>query len=212
MTEEQAQAWVRAHVSRETVDRLEQFVVLLLAENRRQNLVSPASEKTLWARHIVDSLQLLDHAPATGTWVDLGTGAGFPGMIVGMLGRHDVTLIESRAKRIDHLRRAAGALSIGERTEVFGGRVEMLLGRRFDIISARAFAPLDRLLSVAHHLAGPATRWILPKGRSAQAELDVARGSWQGDFSVVPSITDPDAAIIVAENVRPRGGERRSRS
>jgi 16S rRNA (guanine527-N7)-methyltransferase len=87
---------------------------------------------------------------------------------------------------------------------VAASRVETLPPRKFDVISARAFAPLDRLLALAHRFAGPDTIWLLPKGRSAASELEAVRGSWQGMFRIEPSVTDPEAAIIVATGVQPK--------
>lgn len=212
MTEDEAIAWLDRSVPRETISRLEQFVSIVIAESSAQNLISAASVEHIWARHIVDSAQLMSHAPAGGRWIDLGSGAGFPGMVVGILGGHHVTLVETRAKRVAVLAGVVDALGLADRVTICAGKVERVQEMPFDIISARAFAPLDRLLDTAHHLTSPATRWILPKGRSAAAELEVARGSWQGRFSTVPSITDPEAAIILAENVRPRPAVRSNRS
>ncbi|TVV73902.1 16S rRNA (guanine(527)-N(7))-methyltransferase RsmG [Sphingomonas solaris] len=212
MTEDDARRWIADRVPRETFDLIEQFVALVVAEAGQQNLISAATIETIWNRHVVDSAQLLDLAPPAGRWIDLGAGAGFPGMVVGLVGRHQVSLAESRAKRIAFLREAIDTSGMGDRIDVLPGRIEMLPAEPFDVISARAFAPLDRLFSSALHLSSRRTRWVLPKGRGAQAELDAVRGSWQGDFSIVPSITDADAAIIVAENVRPAVGHRKTGS
>lgn len=204
MTEAEALAWIATrNVPRETVDRLHRFASFLSAENAHQNLVAASTLETIWSRHIVDSAQLLDLAK-DGSWVDLGAGAGFPGLIIAAIGVRSVTLVESRAKRIDFLHRAVDLLGIGDRVEIFGGRVETLRDRQFDVISARAFAPLPRLLDVARGLASPNTVWLLPKGRSAARELAEIDDSWQGTFRVEPSITDPEAAIIVASQVCPR--------
>jgi len=116
-----------------------------------------------------------------------------------------MTLVESRRKRIDFLTRAVDTLGLSERVVVAGKRVEMLEPSIEDVISARAFAPLDRLLPLAHRFSGAGTCWLLPKGRSAASELEAVAGSWQGDFRIVPSLTDPDAAIIAASQVQPKG-------
>ncbi len=192
--------------------KLEILIKLVQSEAQQQNLVAASTLAAMWSRHVLDSAQLLDYAPASGRWLDLGSGAGFPGLVVAMIGRHVVTLAESRTRRIAFLRDAIDRLGLGSTTSVWGGRIEAHPPEPFDIISARAFAPLDRLLSSALHLSSPATKWVLPKGRGAYAELDAVRGSWQGEFRIVPSITDPDAAIIIAEQVRPVGGGRRAGS
>jgi len=166
-------------------------------------LVSASTMDNMWARHFVDSAQLLDLA-GPGDWLDLGSGAGFPGLVTAALSARPVTLVESRAKRILFLQQASALLGLTNRVEIFGGRAEMLPDRTFGVISARAFAPLPRLLAIAHRFSTPDTIWVLPKGRSAERELAEVTDSWQGDFWTVPSVTDSEAAIIVASQVRPR--------
>jgi 16S rRNA (guanine527-N7)-methyltransferase len=208
MTEDEAREWLRAQfdVSRETWERLESFIALLTEEASRQNLIAASTLPTIWTRHIVDSAQLLTLTNAkSGTWLDLGSGAGFPGLIVAALSDAHVTLVDSRKKRVAFLADAAKALNIESRVTLLCSRVETLPSDRFDAISARAFAPLERLLPIAARFARPDTIWLLPKGRSAVSELEAARGSWQGAFRIEPSITDPEAAIIVATQVQPRG-------
>ena len=199
MTEDQARAWL-ADVPRETISALDRFVEFLAIENQRQNLIAASTMGDIWNRHIVDSAQLLSFAPA-GNWLDLGSGAGFPGLIIAAIGQRPVTLVESRTRRSEFLRGAANILGITALVEIVGQRLEQMPSKSYAVISARAFAPLDRLLTLAAPFATPATCWLLPKGRGAQAELAAARGSWQGDFRIVPSVTDPDSAIIVAANV-----------
>ncbi|HEX8527620.1 16S rRNA (guanine(527)-N(7))-methyltransferase RsmG [Allosphingosinicella sp.] len=183
--------------------RLRSFETLLRDENEFQNLVSKPSLGRLWARHIADSAQLLLHAPnPQSKWLDLGSGAGFPGLVVAVLHPGPVTLIEERRLRSDFLRRAADMLGVAERVEIVAGRAERAAAAPNDVISARAFAPLPRLFELGTRFSTPNTRWILPKGRSAQSELDAALGSWQGDFRLEPSMTDPEARIVVAERVK----------
>ena len=206
MTEEEARTWLhdRLYVPRETIVRLEAFLDLLGREAVCQNLVARSTLDHPWTRHVVDSAQLLLHAPPSGTWLDLGSGAGFPGLVIATLRADPVTLIESRRMRVAFLRSAVEALELGDRVTISASRAETAPLGRFDVITARAFAPLHRLLPLAERFANPATRWLLPKGRSAQAELDAARRTWQGEYRIVPSVTDPDSAIIVAEHVRPK--------
>jgi 16S rRNA (guanine527-N7)-methyltransferase len=211
MDESAARAWLQRafDVPRETMARLDAFADLLRVENDRQNLVSRASLDQLWLRHIVDSAQLLRFAPAAdASWVDLGTGAGFPGLIVALLHRGAVTLIEERRLRADFLRNAAESLGIA--VEIVGGKAERVTGRSFDVISARAFAPLGRLFQLGTGLSTDKSVWLLPKGRNAETELEALDPSWQGSFRLEPSVTDPEARIIVAEGVRrSRGRVRR---
>ncbi len=194
-----------ANVPRETWHRIEAFEALLRGESQRQNLISRATFDHFQARHIVDSAQLLEFAPASPSqWLDLGSGAGFPGLIIAALSSHEVTLVESRRLRVEFLRRAAEVLNVADRTTIIGRPVERIEPQPFEVVSARAFAPLPRLLELAHPFSTEKTRWILPKGRSAQSELEHVRSSWQGDFRLAPSLTDPDARIIIAEGIRPR--------
>jgi 16S rRNA (guanine527-N7)-methyltransferase len=203
MTEEEARAWLEGRdVPRGTLDRLTAFAQLVREEGASQNLISASTMDHMWARHIVDSAQLLDHA-GEGDWLDLGSGAGFPGLIIALIGQRPVTLVESRTKRIQFLTHAAEVIGVSGLVEIFGGRAEMLPGQSFGVITARAFAPLPRLLDIAHRLSVPETSWVLPKGRSAARELEEVAGSWQGSFRIVPSVTDSEAAIIVASHIRP---------
>lgn len=205
MTEDEARLWIGAHVPRETVEALERLVAMVLDEMTRQNLIAASTAEHIWTRHIVDSAQLVEMAPAGARrWIDLGSGAGFPGMVAAVLcpGVH-MTLVESRRKRIDFLRFMADSLGLAGRVTVEGQRLELLESSPQDVISARAFAPLDRLLPLAHRFSTSETMWLLPKGRGAASELEAVTGSWQGDFRVVPSMTHSDAAIIVASQVRP---------
>jgi 16S rRNA (guanine527-N7)-methyltransferase len=203
MDESDARAWTERHfdVSRETMARLDAFAALLRAENERQNLVSKASLDQLWLRHIADSAQLLAFAPSPkASWVDLGSGAGFPGLVVAVLHKGPVTLVEERRLRAEFLRRAAEML--GVRIEILHMKIERVPPRAFGVISARAFGPLAKLFDLGTGLSTANSVWILPKGRNAETELAALDSSWQGDFRLEPSVTDPDARIIVATGVR----------
>ena len=210
MDEAAARDWLRAtfDVSRETLARLDAFAQALEEENSRQNLVSRATLDRTWERHIVDSAQLLRFAPSPrASWIDLGSGAGFPGLVVALLHRGPVTLVEARRLRADFLRRAAAIL--GVEAEIVEERAERLPPRPFDAISARAFAPLPRLLELGTSFSTAKTVWVLPKGRNAQSELEALDPSWQGSFHLEPSLTDPDARIIVAEGVHRKAKRKR---
>jgi len=213
MDEADARAWVerRFDVPRETMARLDVFAALLREESERQNLVSKASLDQLWLRHIADSAQLLAFAPSPdASWVDLGSGAGFPGLIVAALHGGPVTLVEERRLRVEFLRRAAEAL--GVRVEILQKKAQRVRERQFDVISARAFAPLGRLLDLGTGLSTTNSVWILPKGQNAQTELEALDSSWQGSFRLEPSVTDAAAQIIVAEGVRRQGSRVKGKS
>ena len=190
-------------VSRETSERIDQFVALLRKESVHQNLVSATSLNHVFARHIVDSAQLWRLAPDATSWIDLGSGAGLPGLIIAMLGDAPITLVESRRLRADWLRRTADVLGLTNVT-VELGRLEILKTRPVGVITARAFAPLPKLFTLAHRFSTEETRWILPKGRSAAEELASIAATWHGSFHMEPSVTDPDSAILIARYVMPK--------
>jgi 16S rRNA (guanine527-N7)-methyltransferase len=213
MDEGEARALVERQfdVPRETMERLDAFAALLREENERHNLVSKASLEHLWLRHVADSAQLLAFAPAPdASWVDMGSGAGFPGLIVAALHKGPVTLIEERRLRVEFLHRAADLL--GVRVEILQKKAQRVHGRQFSVISARAFAPLARLLDLGTGLSTTNSVWILPKGRNAETELAALDSSWQGEFRLEPSVTDPEAQIIVAKGVCRTGSRVRDKS
>jgi 16S rRNA (guanine527-N7)-methyltransferase len=199
-SEEEARDWLRAlpECDDAAMERLGLLVDMLAEENQRQNLVSAASLEQVWLRHIVDSAQLLPHVPR-GTslpWMDLGTGAGFPGLVIAALRPEtEVVMVESRARRIEWLDRARLAMGL-EKARVVGQRLELVESQPCSVISARAFAPLEKLLTLSSRFSTSDTIWLLPKGRSARQELDDLR-NWRHVFHVEQSLTDPQAGIIV---------------
>lgn len=209
--DEEARGWLAARPewTAQAGERLGRLVALLAEENARQNLVSATSLADVWRRHIADSAQLLAYVPRETSlvWLDLGTGAGFPGLVVAAL-RPDisVTLVESRTRRVDWLQRVVEELDLS-RTVVAGSRVELLDDRKFGVISARAFAPLPRLLDLSARFSTADTLWLLPKGRSAQQELHELTG-WRHMFHVEPSLTDPESGIVVGTVEGRKAGKR----
>lgn len=190
-------------VSRETFQTLERFVALLVNENQRQNLIAAGSVDEMWERHIVDGAQLLALADRPGSWCDIGSGPGLPGLVVAILSREPMTLVEPRRLRTEFLQRSVAELGL-DQVRIEQRKAEQVRGR-FDFVTARAVANLSKLFALSGHLSHSGTRWILPKGEKAKSELDEARRTWQGSFRLVPSQTRPQAAIIVAESVKPRG-------
>ena len=194
-------------VSRETSAKLEQFAELLIAENQVQNLISKSTEADLWGRHFADAAQLLAFAPADASWIDIGSGAGLPGLVIAILTGAPVTLVEPRRLRAEFLARSAEALGLHQLI-ILQAKGEAVPRARYGVITARAVASIDRLFAMTAHLSHGGTIWVLPKGRSAKSELDEARKSWQGAFRLEPSRTDPDARILIASGVRRVSGAR----
>lgn len=201
-TEVEAQDWLcdDLDIDAAGMDRLSHLVALLLDENEKQNLVARGTLPHVWVRHIVDSAQLLHVSRGTlpdGPWIDLGTGAGFPGLVVAALQpERPVTLVDSRRLRTEWLQRAADALDLVN-VDVVLSRVEDLPSTPHAVISARAFAPLDKLVTLSARFSTPDTLWLLPKGAGAPHELQMLPESWCHMFHVEQSLTDPDAGIIV---------------
>ena len=191
-------------VSRETFGRIEAFVELLTTAAAEQNLIARSTLDGIWERHILDSAQLVrfeQHAGAS--WLDIGSGAGLPGLVIALLVEGPVTLVEPRRLRADFLSHATEKLGLSGRVTVDQAKVERLAGR-FDVITARAVASLPRLLEISSHLSTKKTVWVLPKGRSARTELAETQQAWQGAFHVERSATDADSYIVVADGVGKR--------
>jgi 16S rRNA (guanine527-N7)-methyltransferase len=188
--------------------RLDRFEALLREENGRQNLVSATSLRHVWRRHIADSAQLLCHVPReTPPWLDLGTGAGFPGLIIAaMRPEWDVRLIESRKRRVEWLERVASELGLVN-CSVIGARLEDVESVPAGVISARAFAPMVKLLALSQRFSTAQTLWLLPKGRSAAHELRQLAPNIRRVFHVEQSQTDPESGIVIGGGVGKRGTE-----
>jgi 16S rRNA (guanine527-N7)-methyltransferase len=186
-------------VSRETFERLEAYKAMLRDEAQRQNLVSASTLENFWERHILDSAQLVRFEPHRGaSWVDVGSGAGLPGVVVACLVQGPVTLIEPRRLRADFLHKVGESLAL--HVDVIATKAERAQGE-YDVVTARAVASLAQLLKISAHLSTRNTVWALPKGRSAERELAEARQSWQGAFHVEQSVTDPESFIVVGTGV-----------
>ena len=189
-------------VPRETSALIERLKALVLAESEHQNLIATSTVESFDQRHITDSLQLAAFAKE-GPLLDIGSGGGFPGLVLACVRASAIHLVEPRARRAAFLDRAAAELGL-DHVRVHSCKVERVDVNPVTTITARAVASLDALFAMAQHLSDENTRWVLPKGRGAASELEVARRTWQGDFRLVPSVTDAEAAIVIAEGVRRR--------
>jgi 16S rRNA (guanine527-N7)-methyltransferase len=197
--EESARSFVERFGDSAAMDRLARLVAALREENERQNLVSRGTLDTIWKRHVADSAQLLGYADWEGVWLDMGTGAGFPGLVIAALQpEREVVLVESRRKRIEWLEHMRDQLAL-PRCTVEGRRLELVLGFPARVISARAFAPLPKLIALAERFSTISTTWLLPKGRSAEQELAELPRKWRALFHVEQSLTDPEARILVGK-------------
>lgn len=192
-------------VSRETWQLLQAYEAAIIAENQRQNLVSPASIPNLFHRHIVDSAQLVPLSrESDAPWIDVGSGPGLPGIVIAILTKANMTLVEPRGLRVEFLLKMKDELSLGDRVNVVHGKAAAAAGH-YANVTARAVAALPKFFGLAAHLANRETCWILPKGKSAKSELEEAKKLWQGEFRLAQSQTDPEAAIVVATGVKRKG-------
>jgi len=203
-------ALAAATVSRETSERLDRFVELLLTWQKTTHLIAPSTVAYLWTRHIADSLQLRDIAPAARIWIDLGSGGGFPGLILACTLAEEpgaaVHLVESNAKKAAFLREAkrvtgAPATVHTERIEAFATH----FASKADVVTARALAPLPQLLALSYPLlVKTGAIAIFPKGQDAELELREAAKSWMMNAELIASRTDPKGRIIVVRELRQR--------
>jgi len=198
----------RRPVSRETLDRLKAYHALLCRWNPAINLVAPASLAAAWDRHFLDSAQIFDLILSrdAGTWVDLGSGGGFPGLVAAILAAEDrpetaFTLVESDQRKAAFLRNAVRETGLS--VKVLADRIESVPPLNADILSARALAPLGDLLTHAERHLAPRGVAIFPKGARWSEELDRTLENWRFAYEKHPSTTDPDAVVLkIGEIVR----------
>lgn len=195
-------------VSRETEERLAVLVAELERWQKAKNLVSGATLDEVWTRHIADSLQLLGHAPQARRWLDLGSGGGFPGLVLGIrlaeLGGH-IDLVESNARKCAFLRQAARLT--GAAVTVHAARIEEVMPRflgKVEVVTARALAPLPLLLDWCKELLRTGVVGVFPKGQHLDAELTAAAKCWKIQASTFPSVTDSAARILVIRDAQKR--------
>lgn len=188
-------------VSRETWERLEQFVELLLRWQGSTNLIASSTISNLWTRHVADSLQLVPLVPNVHRWTDLGTGGGFPGLVIACALKEkqgaEVHLVEGTQKKAAFLRAVTSELALP--AIVHAQRIEDFVSTttvRFDVVTARALAPLDRLIGYANPLLKRGAVGLFPKGQDVEAELTQAAKSWTIEADLLPSRTDARSRIV----------------
>ncbi len=204
-----AEALARFELSPKILDDLERFVALLEEWQGTHNLVAPSTLPDIWTRHVADSLQLLSHAPAFREWVDLGSGAGFPGLVVAIASKarpeRHVTLVELNLKKAAFLR--AAIRETGANASVAAERIEQhapKMAGRADIVSARALAPLTDLLALAAPYLHAQSAMIFPKGRDFVQEVEAAAQCFDFDVVNYESATDSGGRVLVLRHLRPK--------
>ena len=202
MTEDEARAWLidSLDVSRETLEQLAAYAALVREGQQTQNLVSASTLSTFWTRHIVDSAQLV-LLSVDGTWLDIGSGAGVPGIVTAILTGAPTILVEPRARRAFFLQETVEKLGLNQ-VRVATSTVQKLVAKPVDIITARAVTALPALIQMALPFAHEATVWLLPKGKNAQSELASLPRAWQDDWTLHPSVTDRDSQILVGRRIK----------
>ena len=206
---DRARALALTPVSRETAARLDRFVAVLLAWQQRVNLIASSTEPKLWTRHVADSLQLVPLAPQARIWADLGSGGGFPGVVIACalaeVPGATVHLVESSTKKAAFLRAATQAT--GAPIVVHPRRIEDFVEHApdpLDVVTARAVAPLRRLLGAAYPLLKKGACGLFPKGQDVGDELTEAAKCWKIRASLALSVTDPNARIVVVHGLQPK--------
>lgn len=198
--EDRARVLAEAGVSRETAAALDCYVAELTRWQTVKNLVGPGTLAEVWTRHVADALQLLDLAPGATRWLDLGSGAGIPGLILAIAGRErpmfHVKLVESNARKCAFLTETARRT--GAPVSILNARIENVIGdcQGTEIVCARALAPLPQLLAWTEPLLRNDTIGLFPKGRDASAELTAAAQQWTFVGDSIRSRTDPEARIL----------------
>jgi len=195
-------------VSRETRDKLTTYAQLLTRWTQRINLVARSTLPELEQRHFADSAQLLDLVnPGVRSWIDLGSGGGFPGMVVAIVAEERmpalrVALVESDQRKCAFLQ--AVRRETGTDVTILPQRIEHVTPQPYDIVSARALAPLDRLIPLALPFCTDQTLCLFPKGRAAVSELTIAERRWRMEVDTHPSRVDPDGVVFAIRNIRAR--------
>ena len=194
-------------VSRETEARLERYAQLLRVWNQGLSLISQSTTDLIWTRHFLDSAQLAPLFPnPDDSIVDVGSGAGFPGLVLAIMGLPRIHLVEHNMRKIAFLKTVAAELSLN--VEIHGLKAEAEKPFQAVAVTARALKPLDQLLGMVRNFVGPQTVCVFPKGRNAEVELTEAQRHWRMDVERFPSRTSPDSTIFRLSNISALGAGR----
>lgn len=199
-----SESYALPNVSRETNERLKIYADLLVKWNPKINLISKSSVANLWQRHFVDSAQIWSIAPKSGYWLDIGSGGGFPGLVIAAIASDEcpsmrIGLVESDSRKATFLRTAAREMGIN--AEIHISRIENLAPQNADVLSARALAPLSQLCSFAERHLSTKGCAVFPKGEKAVDEIETALANWQFEVETYPSVTDKDASILKLKGI-----------
>lgn len=189
-------------VSRETFSLFASYVSLLLKWNPKINLIGPSTEYDIWERHIIDSVQLAPLIPPSHRVLDLGSGAGLPGIPLAILG-YDVTMVESDTRKSVFIQEAIRICGLGERARVVNARIEALPEGTYETISARALAPLSELCTHAYPHMGINAQCLFPKGERYRMELEDAKGAWEFNSHEHSSISNSQSVLLQLTELRP---------
>ena len=196
-------AWL--NVSRETLERLFAYCELIEKWNPAINLISKSGIPEIWDRHIIDSVQLFQQMPAqAGQWCDLGSGGGFPGIVLAILAKElrpatQMILVEADRRKSVFLAEASRLLDIAVKVKT--QRIEELDPQNADVLTARALAPLSDLCGFAYRHLKPEGVAIFPKGATAEREIELAQKFWRFDYTMAQSHTDPAALILTVRGI-----------
>ncbi len=204
MKKEEFEQIAQINVSRETFERLEMYVELVKKWNPAINVVSRKSLDAIWRRHIIDSVQVFTCGPRSGSWLDMGSGGGFPGAVIGILTREfsfdtEVTLMESDQRKSAFLRTVSRETSCD--FKVVTKRIEKAVPHAASVISARALTDLTGLLAFCERHLEPSGCAIFPKGSTWKKEAFEAQREWKFDFDPITSITEPEAVILKIKGI-----------
>ena len=188
--------------------KLDRYAELLAEWQAKYNLVGPATLPEVWTRHFADSAQLASLAPRGSRWLDIGSGGGFPGLVIALIAGDSVCLVDSVRKKTAFLAAVRAELGLEALAEIRTERVESMTSTKFDVITARACAQIVKLFDWGLRHAAQSTLWLLPKGANVAEEIEEAKRRFDFTHELVDSRTDPRGRIVKAHGVRRRGSDR----